>query len=254
MSQRTRMAIRLQSCAAAFLLLLAACAGGGGGSDSTARVADTPPVTNPDISLLFLGNSHTQFNDLSGMVADLVRAARPGKTVLVDVPAGFLFLDERLNDPQTLTRLNARRWSAVILQAQRYSSSGQFTYSTSEAEALVRMARNQGATPVMFPEWPRRGINETARIYDLHVGIARAAANPGLVLHDADGNHSAPAGALLAAMVIAATLTGADPTQFPFIDRRDVDAATQQRLRAAAREAVGIAPPRAFCPGDALLP
>jgi hypothetical protein len=250
-------------------LLLSACAGGGGGESATQRAAD-PPVAAADINLLFLGNSHTHFHDLPGMVAELVRAARPGKSVHAEAAPGYLFLDERLHDPATLRLLNSRRWSAVVLQAQRYSSSGLFSYSTSEAEALARMSRNLGATPMMFPEWPRQGIAETARIYDLHAGIARtgpaclapvgqawevALTNaPNLVLHDADGNHSAPSGALLAAMVLAASITGADPGSFPFLPQRNVDAATQQQLRAAAREAVNRHPPRALCPGDPLLP
>lgn len=217
-----------------------------------------------------MGNSHTDFHDVPGMVAALVRTVRPGRTVLAEQAPGYLFLDERLRDAATLTRLNSRRWSAVILQAQKYSSSGQFTYSTSEAEELVRKVRQQGAQPVLFPEWPRQGIAETQRIFDLHVGIARIAPacvapigqawdvaarlTPDLVLHAADGNHSTPAGAYLTAVVLAATLTGTVPLEFATIALPAVDAGTQQRLRAAAAEALQAHPPRSHCPGDPLLP
>lgn len=217
-----------------------------------------------------MGNSHTDFHDVPGTVSALVRTVRPGRTVMAEQAPGYLFLDERLGDSLTLARLNSRRWSAVILQAQKYSSSGLFTYSTSEAETLVRMARQQGAQPVMFPEWPRQGVSETRRIFDLHVSIARAVPAcvapigqawdvaavraPDLVLHAADGNHSTPAGAFLAAVVLAATLTGAMATDFPAISLSAVDAATQQRLRAAAAEALAATPPRTYCPGDPLLP
>lgn len=217
-----------------------------------------------------MGNSHTDFHDVPGMVAALVRAVRPGRTVVAEQAPGYLFLDERLNDPLTLARLNSRRWSAVILQAQKYSSSGQFNYSTSEAEELVRIARRQGAQPVMFPEWPRQGVAETRRIFELHVAIARVAPAcvapigqawdvaaqraPDLALHAADGNHAAPAGAFLAAVVLAATLTGATPTDFPALSLSTVDAANQQRLRGAAAEALAATPPRSLCPGDPLLP
>lgn len=260
----------VRSLAIVCLLWLGACGGGGGGGSDTVQRVNETPVANPGITLLFLGNSHTHFNDLTGMVADLVRAVRPGMTVLAEAAPGYSFLDERLNDPDTLARLNARRWSAVVLQAQRYSMSGQFSYPTTEAESLSRLVRNLGATPVLFPEWPRLGVSETQRIYDLHAGIARAAPaclapvgqawdaalrdRPGLVLHDGDGNHSAPAGALLAAMVLAATLTGADPAGFPDLPGRGVDAATQAALRLAAAEAVLRHPPRATCPGDPFLP
>lgn len=268
-SSGPRSASALRLCGLLLGLFLVACAGGGGGDAGTPRVVD-PPLAAADINLLFLGNSHTHFHDVPGMVAEFVRSARPGKSVHAEAAPGYLFLDERLHDPATLAQLNSRRWSAVFLQAQRYSSSGQFSYSTSEAEALARMSRNLGATPVMFPEWPRRGVPETARIHDLHAGIARtapaclapvgqawdAALSNGnaLVLHDADGNHSAPAGAMLAAMVLASAVTGADPRAFPFLAQRDVDAASQQQLRAAAGEAISRHPPRSTCPGDPLLP
>lgn len=51
--------------------------------------------------------------------------------------------------------LASQRWSFVILQAQKYSTSGQFSCSTAEAKEFVRLARAQGAVPIMFPEWPR---------------------------------------------------------------------------------------------------
>jgi hypothetical protein len=248
---------------------LPACSGGSGGSAAPSSSQATPS-TQAEITLLFMGNSHTDFHNVPGTVAALVRAVRPGRTVAATQAPGYLFLEDRLNDPATLALLNGQRWSAVVLQAQKYSSSGQFSYSTAEAEELVRITRRQGAQPVMFPEWPRRGIAETRRIYDLHVAIARVAPAcvapigqawdvaaqraPDLVLHDADGNHAAPAGAYLAAVVLAATLTGATPTDFPAIPLPSVNPATQQRLNAAAAEALTAAPPRTHCPGDPLLP
>jgi hypothetical protein len=154
----------------------------------------------------------------------------------------------------------------VILQAQKYSTTGQFTYSTEEAKALVRAARDQHAVPVMFPEWPRRDIDETQRIYDLHVSIAQEtpacvapigqawdlalARHPGLVLHDADGNHSAPAGAFLAALVLYATIAGRSPADLPHLPQVALSVDTQATLRAIAAETVQLVPPRQWCPAD----
>ena len=121
----------------------------------------------------------------------------------------------------------------------------------------------------MFPEWARRGVNETDKIYNLHVGIAQQQAAcvapipqawdlafariPGIVLHDADGNHSAPNGAFLAALVLYATLTGQPPANLPAISPFNVDANTQASLRAIADEQVRLVAPRQHCPGDAML-
>jgi hypothetical protein len=227
-------------------------------------------MARADIALFFMGNSHTDFHDVPGMVAEFVRAARPGRTVSAEQAPGYLFLEDRLHDTATLSRLNGQRWSAVILQAQKYSSSGMFTYSTTEAEELVRISRRQGAQPVMFPEWPRKGIAETQRIYDLHVSIAKAATacvapvgqawdlaaarHPQIELHDADGNHARPAGSMLAAMVIATTLTGNSPQSFPTLAQRPVDAATQALLRQTAADTVQALSPRLWCPSDPVLP
>jgi hypothetical protein len=246
-------------------LLAAALAACGGGSSST----PPPPPVAADITILMFGNSHTAFNQLPNMLAAMVRAGRPGKTVSVTVPSGFLFLDERLNDPASMAAFASQKWSAVILQAQRYSTSGTVDYSIAEAVELVRRTRQIPALPVMFPEWPRRGINETQRIFDLHVSIARlqpacvppipqafdlaAARYPLLVLHDADGNHSAPAGAYLAAAVLYATLTGNSPLGLPQLDGFSVDAGTQANLRVVADDQVKLLSPRLYCPNDGTL-
>jgi hypothetical protein len=251
------------------LLFLAAACGGGGSPGATTPPPPPPPAAAAQVSLLFMGNSHTAFHDVPGMVAALVRGVRPGRSVEAVTAPGSMFLEDRLADAQTLALLRGRTWSAVVLQAQKYSTSGQFEYSTAEARELVRMSRAQGALPVLFPEWPRRGISETARIHDLHVSIAREtpacvapigqawdlalARHPAMVLHDADGNHAALPGAFLAAVVLAATITGDAPDTFRAIDAGP-DPALQAQLRAIAAETALAYRPRQHCPADPPLP
>jgi len=261
---------RLLLAALAALVALAACGGGGGGTDPA---PPPPPPPNPgvaDITLLFMGNSHTASHGLPQTVAALVRASRPGRGVFVEVAPDWGFLEDHASNPRTLELLDRRRWSFVVLQAQKYSTSGQFSYPIEPAIELARKARASGAVPIMFPEWPRRGIAETQRIYDLHVSIAQRepacvapigqawdlalARYPSLVLHDSDGNHAAAPGSFLAATVIASTMTGTPPDVFPFVSAAGVDAETQARLRAVAAETVVLHPPRQWCPADPLPP
>jgi hypothetical protein len=247
-------------------MALAACGSGGVGSSSP---PPPPPASGlADINLLFMGNSHTAAHGLPQTVGALVRAARPDRSVHVEVAPDWGFLEDHASNPRTLELLDRRRWTFVVLQAQKYSASGQFSYPIEPAIELARRARAAGAVPVMFPEWPRRGVPETQRIYDLHVSIAQRepacvapigqawdialARHPGLVLHDADGNHSAAPGAFLAAVVIASTMTGVPPDAFPVVSQAGVDAELQARLRDAAAEAVALHPPRQWCPGDPL--
>ena len=241
--------------------LVTACGGGGG---SSAPASPAQPVPTGEINLLFMGNSHTSVNGLPQMVAAMVGAATGKSVAAVEAP-GWMFLGERASDAASLRLLRDGSWNFVVLQAQEYSSSGEFTYSTNGAQALVRMTREAHAVPILFPEWPRRGIDETQRIYDLHVSIAMKepacvapipqafdlalARNPELVLHADDGNHSSPAGAFLAALVIATTITTVAPDRLPFLPQLAVDAATQEKLRLAAAATVATFPPRQWCPG-----
>lgn len=255
------LANRWRAWAAAALLALAPACGGGGNAAS----GPVSPV-KADIALLFYGNSHTHANDVPGLVAALVRAVRPGRSVEAVTAPGSQFLDERLSDAASREVLASQRWSAVVFQAQKYSASGQFTYSTAEAAQWVRLARDGGAVPVLFPEWPRRGVDETQRIFELYVSIAAQAPacvapvpqawdialsrHALLPLHAPDGNHSQPAGALLAALVIASTIAGDSPAAMPTLPAIAVDAATQAHLRAAAAQAVVDLSPRRHCPAD----
>jgi hypothetical protein len=255
-----------------WITLLAACGGGGDTSAPAAAmpaavpVAPSPAPIAADIAVLMMGNSHTSVNRLPDTLATMLRAGNPGKTVAVAVTPGSLFLDERLAHGPSVALLQGQRWSHVVLQAQKYSTSGSRSYSTAEAEQLIRMARASGAVPVMFPEWARLGIGETETIYDLHVSIAFAepacvapigqawdralAQHPALTVHASDGNHSAPAGAYLAALVLYSTLTGGSPAALPPLAVVGVDEATQAQLRAVAAATVQAVAPRRMCPND----
>jgi hypothetical protein len=244
----------------AFALSLSGCGGGGG---------DDPVTGGPaDVAVLMIGNSHTDGAGLPSRLRATLQAALPGRSVLVAVAPRSAFLDEHLADSRTLSLLTARRWQAVVLQAQRYSSSGQYTYSTDAAEEFVRRTRALGAVPVLFPEWAREGVDEVDRIWDLHAGIASRepacvapipqawahahAAEPSLRLHAADGNHAAEAGAQLTALVLMGTMTGLSPASLGDVAGGG-DAALQFLLRAAAAASLAQHEARSLCPGAPLV-
>lgn len=223
----------------------------------------TAPPAQAEVRVLMMGNSHSAWHDLPGQLQALLRAGLGGKTVAVQEAPGWMFLDQRLHHGPTLELLRSRHWSVVLLQAQRYSRSGRVNPSTQEAQALVRLARQAGALPVLFPEWPRRGIDETQRIHEAHVAIAGQEAacvapvgqawdlarQRGWALHDADGNHANAEGAFLTALVLYATVTGASPRDLPALPG-GLAADKQAQLRHLAAEALQTHAARLHCPQD----
>ncbi|MEO8386441.1 MAG: hypothetical protein ABI583_14425 [Betaproteobacteria bacterium] len=246
---------------------LIACGGGAGGQSTVAAPPPAPVAgTAADITMLFMGNSHTSLNNVPGMVAAMVRAGKPGKTVSATEAPVWMHLEERASDPDSLALLSSRRWTYVVLQAQNYSLSGQFFYPTTGAEKLVRLTREVGGLPILFAEWPRVGIVETQIILDKYNSIAMKepacvapipqafdlsrARFPAITLHDPDGNHSAPAGAFLASLIMYSTMTGASPADLPTFAEFNIDSDSQAKLRSVANEAVQLNAPRFWCPAD----
>ena len=205
--------------------------------------------------ILLIGNSHSVSNGLPNLISTLIEAGQPGISADAGAAAGFKFLDERLNDGKTQELLESRSWTHVILQAQKYSSSGQYYYSTAAAETWIRRVKAQNARPILFPEWPRRGNKEEGqRIHNLHLSISSResacvapiglaweeslARYPSLSLHAADGNHSNLTGALLTAYVLYHVTTGQSAANLPYILTISVNANTQKDLRELAAAVV----------------
>lgn len=250
------------------LVLSTACGGGASGPDMVVSSDTAQALEAADVTVLMMGNSHTTLANLPAHLQALLTAGLPGKRVAVVVSPDWMFLEERAADTASLNQLRSRSWTAVVLQAQKYSSSGLFSYSTQGAEQLVQLARQNKSLPVLFAEWPRLGVAETSRIYDLHVGIATAQPacvppvgqawdlaaqrHPGLRLHHSDGNHADLPGAYLAALVLYAGITGRSPRSLPDVDS-GVAAPVQAQLRAVAADTLGQVPARHHCPNDAPL-
>ena len=238
-------------------VLLAGCDGGGAASDSQAsgdtadpvplsRYAESRPLAdNSDASaytVLIMGNSHAA--GLYLVLADLLALGQPEKPVDVRLSSSSRFLDERVNDGVSEQMLESESWSHVILQAQKYSTTGANTYPTNAAEYWVRGSKLQGSTPIMFPEHPREGNTwEGQALWDLHKGIAVREntcvapvgpvwdevgfRDPLLELHEPDGNHASMTGILLTALVFYPIITGQPVESLPELSRFGIDAATE---------------------------
>ena len=201
--------------------------------------------------LLFIGNSHSRVGGLPELVAILIRTGLPGKTANATAAPGLRFLSDRLGDGVTEPLLFSRPWTHVVLQGQKYSSSGSYDYPTDAAEVWIRLVKQQNARPILFPEWARKGnADEGISIHNLHVGISSRESAcvapiglaweesitryPVLDLYAPDENHSNLNGALLSAYVFYELFTGQLADDLPYIPEIDVSASIQQDLKKVA--------------------
>jgi hypothetical protein len=250
-----------------FLLCLMAC----GGEQTTAPAVSTPPLSNnppaqdpllvtniqvPDnrkrnpLQILLFGNSHSGSHNLPGTLQILLQQGT-GNTVGALRAGGAAYLDERLDDQVSRPLLESGSWTHLILQAQKYSTTGLYNYSTAGAKSWIALAKAKGITPVLFPEHPRAGNTEEGmRIFQLHQQIAAEQSAcvapvgpvwdqvrqqwPDLPLHSDDGNHAAPAGALLTAYILYQVISGQPAEALPDLPALQVPLSTQRILRQAA--------------------
>ncbi len=124
------------------------------------------------IRLLFLGNSHTARHDVPGTVAALWRAADPAVDVVAVRSSASMLTNERQSHRPSRALVASRAWDVVVIQGQNYSTSGRFEYPTTGAETFARLASERGAQPVLYAEWPRRDVDESARIVATYARVA----------------------------------------------------------------------------------
>ncbi|MBT8066277.1 MAG: hypothetical protein KJO09_03475 [Gammaproteobacteria bacterium] len=210
-----------------------------------------PLVDNSTASaykVLIMGNSHA--SGLTPVLAELLALGLPNTPIDVQLSSDRGFLYERVNDGVSEQILESEQWTHVILQGQRYSTSGVNTYPTDAAEYWVRGSKLQGATPILFPEHPHEGNDWEARaLWNLHSAIAARENScvapvglvweyvifqvPSLVLHLEDGNHASDTGLLLTAMVFYEIITGRSAVSLPELSTFGIDAGTEQIMKAA---------------------
>ncbi len=219
-------------------------------SPGTGRYTTSQPLLdNSDASaykVLLMGNSHA--SGLRPVLEQLLTLGQPDKSIDVRFSTGFGFLSDLVNDGVSEQTLESDGWTHVILQGQKYSSTGSTSYPTSAAEYWIRGSKEQGATPIMFPEHPRKDNNwEGQTLWELHTGIAAREntcvapvglvwdevifRDSSLILHQFDGNHAAGPGLLLTALVFYQIITGQPVESLPELSVFEIDAATEQIMK-----------------------
>ena len=251
----------------------------GGGEDSpTTAQATTQPTTAPvpnrgELSVLFIGNSYTYYNDMPNAIFEKIAAAAGYEPYIISITgAGHsLFQHAKPTDVcgarvmKELLPKNIYIYDYVVLQEQsmRPASDDLATFYDAVRD-LANRAKGIEATPILYSTWGRRSdssyltesglTNETmtwklaasytaiAEELDIPVGYVGLAfyevytGNSGIELYDPDTTHPSYAGSYLAAMTLFARMTGIDPTTVNFNgELSEQDAAV---LKRAAKNAV----------------
>ncbi len=247
--------------ALSFSLALAGCGCGRerqpGATTGDGR-SDAEKVRSADVSILFVGNSHTSSHNLPNLVCEMIRFRHPEKTTYSHV-LGVGFLEDVARGPHYREEIETREWKFVVLQAQKISASGKHEYSRKEGIDFAKAAKARGANVYFYCEWGLKGVPDNGpqqeKVYrematEAGVNVApvnRAwdialAAWPELPLYEGDGNHQSATGAFLTAAFLFGKLTGESPAPlaaFPYPAVSDADRAF---LAASAAKALAASP------------
>lgn len=185
-------------------------------------------IEQAELSVLFIGNSHSWI--IPKLLTEIYERQQPGKKVLVRRVRFTGFLVDHLKSGNTKKLIESGPWDYVVLQAQKYSTSGKYHYPYDAAIELSQAATDVGAKIIMYPEWPRRDVpDEYERIRALHetiaeqigatVAVARIGEaweavrqeNDRLELYAPDGNHASQLGSYLVACVFYSMIADASP-------------------------------------------
>jgi lysophospholipase L1-like esterase len=222
--------------AALLLAAIPACGGADGGGERPLRV-------------LFVGNSLTATNDLPAAVGALAAEAARRPLETRTVAPGGVSLEEHWRSTGARQALEEGPWDAVVLQQGPSTLPESRAHLRRWTRRWADEVRAHGARPALLEAWPEAERRDAfpaaiashaaaaaaADVTLLPVAAAWHAAwrrDPGLELYGPDGFHPSELGTQLAALVVYAGLTGADPEELPLDD--DVTPV----VRAAAGEAL----------------
>lgn len=222
-------------------------------SAAVATPAEEVSIDPPEgsMKILFLGNSHTAFNDLPLMVKSLLSAYAAKPIHTRHIFSGFL--NDLAENPSVSEALTKTKWDVVVLQGALLSSSHSREYPNPGIVKLTKAAIKKGARPLYFVEWPRKGWDESEFQMGHYRKFAKQSGGgelvpvclawdealkkePKLDLWSGDGNHANLSGSYLAACTIAYWIdrSALESNWKP----NEIDAASAARLRSYARETV----------------
>lgn len=176
------------------------------------------------MKVLFIGNSHTYFNDMPKMFADICR--EKGKPVEVTMLAhGGKGWEFHVNEPEVRFNILYGGYDAVVLQHTAHPM-GDPESMTQSGKVLINWVREAGARPILYMTWTTKKDGEAAQDHmsqayrricqETECELAPVGEvwwqyhreHPEEELYAPDGQHASETGSLLAARTIAGVYLG----------------------------------------------
>lgn len=260
------------------ILLTAAIIAGCSSSQNSVEVMDFQAkmelkAPNPAVGekprILFVGNSHTFYNDLSGMFVNIV-SAFDHKSNVNELSTGYYTLKQYADtDDQGGAvldeALTTKKWDFVILQenTSKALSSAAEDEMFPPARILDEKIKAAGGQTAFLMTWsPKDGMQNGRKKQSCQVIQSDLAANymaiadeldsilvpagvgfmrcleeyPEIELWDSDGHHPSPAGTYLTACIIYAVIYQESPENCTYIDGLDEEQA--RKLQHVAAEMI----------------
>ena len=179
------------------------------------------------MKILFIGNSHTFFNDMPRLVSDMVREATGGDCESVMLAYGGRSLKWHMSEERFAVRYNLLHGGydyCVMQEVAHPMTDEQETYEN--VRKIVDLCRKGGTVPVIFETWCEKRMpehqaemNRRYRFISSETGALLApigeawekAGERAGDLYWKDGEHASPLGDYLTALVITKTVTGKAP-------------------------------------------
>ena len=174
-----------------------------------------------NLKILFIGNSHTYYNDMPQMVRQ--RASEDGYDCHVTMLAhGGWFLSQHAEEPEPRFNILFGGYDYVVLQEHTHPFAPREQY-LSAVKTLTAWIREAGSTPVIYETWAKKTELEVQTYMDrLHREAAEEngallapagrlwwdyiKSHPEAELFYTDGAHASPDGSRLAANCIWETI------------------------------------------------
>lgn len=178
------------------------------------------------MKVLFIGNSHTYFNDMPKMFADICRDRHKNVEVTMLAHGGKGW-DFHVKEPEVRFNILYGGYDAVVLQHMAHPM-GDLEVMAQSARQLIDWVKAAGARPILYMTWTTKEdgrdaqghMSQAYRSIQQETGCELAPVgevwwqyhreHPEVELYAADGKHASEAGSRLAAETIARVYLGMD--------------------------------------------